>query len=141
MFHQNLAHTGKSEYTAPKTNQTLWKINTGSQVGSPVVVGGLIYVGSYDRKIYALDASNGDLVWNFTTGGPVYSSAAVDDGIVYIGSRDHNIYALDALTGNMIWNYTTGGYVDSSPAVANGIVYFGSYDHVVYAIGDYSSSP
>ena len=56
MFHKNLMHTGKSYSTAPISNQTLWKFNTGGQVGSPVVEGGLVYVGSYDRKIYALDA-------------------------------------------------------------------------------------
>ncbi len=37
MFHDNLAHTGYSNSQAPETNQTLWKFNTGGQVGSPSV--------------------------------------------------------------------------------------------------------
>ena len=77
MFHHDLAHTGNSNSATPNTNQTLWKFNTGGQVDSPTVVDDVVYVGSYDHKIYALDAANGTLIWNYTTGGRVYSSPAV----------------------------------------------------------------
>ena len=70
--------------------------------------------------------SNGQLKWNYTTGGDVDSSPAVANGVVYVGSDDHNVYALNATTGAKLWNYTTGGTCDSSPAVANGVVYVGS---------------
>ena len=59
MFHDDLAHTGYSNSAAPETNQTLWEFNTGGQVGSPSVVDGVVYVGSYDHKIYAFNASTG----------------------------------------------------------------------------------
>ena len=42
------------------------------------------------------NASNGRLNWNYTTGGIVESSPAIDFGMVYVGSHDHNIYALNA---------------------------------------------
>jgi eukaryotic-like serine/threonine-protein kinase len=35
-----------------------------------------VYVGSYDQKVYAFDASSGQLKWNFTTGASVHSSPA-----------------------------------------------------------------
>ena len=60
---------------------------------SPAVAGGVLYVGSYDGKVYALNASNGTLVWNYTTGDMVVSSPAIANGIVYIGSFDHVVYA------------------------------------------------
>src|SRR3989337_4151011 len=94
-FHHDLTHTGNSNSAGPNTNQTLWKFNTGGQVDSPAVVGGVVYVGSYDRKVYALNASNGDLIWNYTTGGEVDSSPAVVGGIVYVGSEDNRVYALN----------------------------------------------
>jgi outer membrane protein assembly factor BamB len=50
-------------------------------------------VGSEDNNIYALDANNGVLLWEYVTGGLVESSAAVSDGVVYIGSNDGNVYA------------------------------------------------
>ncbi|HYC19963.1 MAG TPA: PQQ-binding-like beta-propeller repeat protein [Candidatus Bathyarchaeia archaeon] len=80
--------------------------------------------------------SNGQLKWNYTTGGYVDSSPAVANGVVYMGSLDNNTYALNAYTGAKLWNYTTGGHVWSSPAVVNGVVYVGSNDGNVYAIGN-----
>jgi outer membrane protein assembly factor BamB len=93
MFHHDLMHTGNSNSSAPVTNQTAWRFNTGGPVDSPTVAGGLVYVGSYDDKVYALDASNGDLIWSYTTDDMVVSSPAVANGIVYIGSYDHMVYA------------------------------------------------
>ena len=46
----------------------------------------VVYIGSYDDKVYALNASNGNEIWNFTTGGNVRSSPAVSNGVIYIGS-------------------------------------------------------
>ena len=78
--------------------------------------------------------SNGQLKWNYTTGGHVDSSPAVVNGVVYVGSLDNNTYAFNATTGAKLWNYTTGDAVESDPAVVNGIVYVGSGDHNVYAL-------
>ena len=72
-------------------------------------------------------------IWNYTTGGAVWSSPAVVDGRVYVGSWDYKVYCLDASTGAHVWNYATGGSVRSSPAVAGGRVFVGSTDAKVYA--------
>jgi eukaryotic-like serine/threonine-protein kinase len=64
MFRHDLVHSGSSNTAAPRTNETLWKFNTGGQVGSPTVVNGVVYVGSYDRRIYAFRANDGVQVWN-----------------------------------------------------------------------------
>jgi outer membrane protein assembly factor BamB len=61
---------------------------------SPAVANGVVYVGSNDNNLYALNATTGAKVWNYTTGGSVYSSPAVANGVVYVGSQDHNLYAL-----------------------------------------------
>jgi outer membrane protein assembly factor BamB/ABC-type transport system substrate-binding protein len=135
MFHHDLSHSGYSTSTAPTTNQTLWTYTTGGAVySSPAVVSGVVFVGSWDDKVYALNAATGALVWNYTTGGGVYSSPAVVGGIVYVGSVDDNVYALNAATGALVWKYKTGFWVFSSPAVANGIVYVGSCDNRTYAL-------
>src|SRR5271157_2989601 len=64
MFHGNITHSGYSSSVAPTTNATLWKFNTGGQVDSPTVVGGVVYAGSFDHKIYAFNASNGIILWS-----------------------------------------------------------------------------
>ena len=144
MFHHDLNHTGYSTSTAPDTNNTIWNYTTGSSVpGSPAVADGKVYVGSYDKKVYCLDASTGNKIWNYTTGDRVYSSPAVANGMVYVGSWDYNVYCLPQNDPNgngvidpceVIWSYTTGDNVYSSPAVADGKVYVGSNDDKVYCL-------
>jgi outer membrane protein assembly factor BamB len=72
-----------------------------------------------------------DLLWTYTTGGPIYTSPSVADGVVYVASTDGNTYALKASTGALLWSYPMGAYF-SSPAVTNGVVYVGSAD--LYAL-------
>jgi outer membrane protein assembly factor BamB len=42
---------------------------------------GVVYVGSYDGNVYALNARTGALLWKYTTGGTVESSPAVANGV------------------------------------------------------------
>ena len=80
----------------------LWNYTTGDLVSSsPAVFDGIVYFGSYDGNVYALNAADGKPIWNFTTGGPINSSPAIAKGIVYIGSGDGKLYALNALSGNI----------------------------------------
>jgi outer membrane protein assembly factor BamB len=111
-----------------------WSYTTGGPVeSSPVVANGVVYIGSGDGNVYALNARTGAKRWSYPTGVSVASSPAVANGVVYIASGDGNVYALNARTGAKLWSYPTGNFVDSSPAVANGVVYVGSTDGNVYA--------
>lgn len=60
---------------------------------SPAVAGGVVYVGSNDGYVYALNAGTGRRLWRYRTGLGVYSSPAVSDGAVYVGSDIGKIYA------------------------------------------------
>jgi outer membrane protein assembly factor BamB len=109
--------------------------NIGAILSSPAVDDGMVFVGSNDtNKLYALDASNGTEIWNFTTGGAVDSSPAVANSTVFVGSMDGHVYAIDEHTGMPRWNCTIGGGVWSSPAIAERKVFVGSLDRNVYAL-------
>lgn len=109
---------------------------------SPAVFAGLVYFGSGDGNLYALDAASGQLKWKFATGNVVHSSPAISDGIVYFGSWDSYLYALDAVTGGEKWRFKTKEDpktfnhqgIQSSPLVADGVVYFGCRDAHLYAV-------
>ena len=60
---------------------------TGGDVNDPVVVNDVIFVGSYDFNVYALNATNGAPIWNYTTGGYVDTSPAVANDVVFVNSR------------------------------------------------------
>src|SRR6266702_1507040 len=111
-----------------------WVSQTKDQIdSSPAVVGGVVYVGSADDNVYALDAASGTKKWAYHTGNNVDSPAVVG-GVVYVGSADGNVYALDAASGTKKWAYHSGGPVLSSPTVAGCVVYVGSADGNVYAL-------
>ena len=111
-----------------------WSYLPGNYASSPAVADGTVYLGSDDRKVYALDAATGRLRWSFTTGDGIYAGPAVSGGIVYIGSDDGKLYALNAATGQLRWSYTSHYAVESTPVVVDGTVYFGSFDHEVRAL-------
>jgi len=112
-----------------------WAYTTvGSVDSSPAVAGGVVYVGSADGNVYALDAASGTKKWAYQTRGEIGSSPAVAGGVVYVGSEDGTLYALDATSGTKKWAYHTGNFVGSSPAVVGGMVYVGSHDGTLYAL-------
>ena len=136
MFRHDLSHSGATDSTgATPQGQVQWTFPTGGAVeSSPAIVDGIVYFGSQDGKIYAVDAASGSEKWEFQTESFVQSSPTVVDGVLYVGSNDGRMLALDAGTGNLIWAYRTPYPVTSSAAVVDGIVYFGSDDFNLYAL-------
>jgi outer membrane protein assembly factor BamB len=59
-----------------------------------------VYVGSLDKKVYALNGKTGAKLWEFATGGELRTPIAIgSDGTVYVGSEDKKVYALNGKTG------------------------------------------
>ena len=160
MFRGNSQHTGVYEAAGvTKFNKVKWKFYTGGMViGSPAAVQGVIYVGSTDGNLYAIESESGKQKWRFQAKSRVPSSPAVSNGTVYFTAYDGNLYAVDASTGVLKWKFQTGGerrfagrhlhgvqpvaetmpdpfdcYL-SSPLVWNGAVFFGSGDSNVYSL-------
>ena len=90
------------------TGALLWRyqMGSGSNVSdegavvrvssSPAVADGVVYVGSSDGYLHAVDAASGNLLWRYETEEGLTSSPVVGDGIVYFGSGDSSVYAVDA---------------------------------------------
>jgi outer membrane protein assembly factor BamB len=143
------ATKGERRFTAPGIHGAIPKTERMPDpfdvfLSSPMIANGIVFIGSGDQHVYALDAATGALRWSFATGDVVHASPALADGIVYIGSWDRNLYALDAATGRERWRYTTGNDtviynqigIASSAAIADGLVFVGGRDgkfHVVDA--------
>jgi outer membrane protein assembly factor BamB len=138
---------GESRFTAPGikgavTHTELMADPFDVFLSSPAVANGVVYFGSGDHNVYALDVATGTLKWKFKTGDVVHASPAVVNNVVYIGSWDRNMYALNAKTGTELWRYQTGNDtviynqigIASSAAVSNGVVFFGCRDGHFYAV-------
>jgi outer membrane protein assembly factor BamB len=125
----------------------LWKFETDGPVrSSPTVANGLVYVGSTDGILYALDRETGLERWKVDVESPVSSSPAVASGLVIIGARDGTFYAIDGQRGSDRWRFETGELIPwpwgfegwdvytSSPVIVDSIVVFGAGDGVAYAL-------
>jgi outer membrane protein assembly factor BamB len=114
-----------------------WSAATGDAVASsPVVAGGIAYVGSDDGSIHAYDATTGAPRWNRSTGGPIVAAPALDGGALIVGSADHTLRAFDAKDGTPKWTRALAsnfGGAGAAPAAAGGRVYVSSADRV-YAL-------
>jgi len=137
MFHHDQYHTGQSLYQGAKLGKLKWKFKTGDEISSSPVIGkdGIIYVGSNDKNLYAINP-DGSLRWKFKTKGLIDTAPAISsDGNIFVGSSDGKLYALDP-DGNLVWDSSDLGGIDfSSPViVSEGTLYIGSRTGYLYAI-------
>ncbi|NOZ20881.1 MAG: PQQ-binding-like beta-propeller repeat protein [Planctomycetes bacterium] len=70
----------------------------------PVAADGIVYFGSSaDDTVRALNAETGELVWRFTTDGPIRFAPTIAKARAYVASDDGHLYCLDAKTGKLLW--------------------------------------
>ncbi len=100
----------------------------------PVMGDELLYLGTHDGRVLALDPETGAIRWQHKTGGPVLAAVRSSGSRVYAGSYDGRVYALDAATGAQAWSFDTRGPVVSTPALAGDRVIVGSRSYDLYAL-------
>ena len=122
-----------------------WDFQADSSIREPglVAAGDMIFFGSKEGLIYALDAMSGLARWTFRTGNALKLPLVAADGIIFAASKDKNFYAIDAQTGEKRWQFSAGkdfvewtywGPVFYGPVVADGIVYIATKDKKLYAL-------
>lgn len=113
----------------------LWKFKCEDEIrGTPTIHQGVLYIGSYDHNLYALDAAEGKFQWKYPTDGGIVSRPLVVEGNIFIGSEDQRLHVVSARSGKVVWTYYTDAPVRSSPSVAEGHVFFGSDDRYLHAV-------
>ncbi|MET9245616.1 PQQ-binding-like beta-propeller repeat protein [Nonomuraea sp. NPDC003709] len=117
----------------PPANTGRWSYPTDSAIATrPVVVHGVVYVGSDDGKVYALDATTGTARWSFQTGESISDELAVTGGVVYAINAAGKTVALDAAGGGKLWIRRTGASL--GPVAAERRVYISTDDSEVVAL-------
>jgi outer membrane protein assembly factor BamB len=142
MFHGNLFNTGLSPYDTSHVNGTeIWSFETEDGIESSPAVGvdGIIYFGSHDGNLYAVNP-DGTEKWRFYAGPPNYderwkvsksimaSPAVASDGTIYIYSSANYLYAIRP-DGTKKWQFYVKWHNDfwSSPTIGpDGTIYIGS---------------
>ena len=71
----------------------------------PLVHNGMVYIGSTDGFLYALQSDSGKLVWKYETDGEIMGAAnyavrpKTKDEVIVVGSYDNFVHCMDAKTG------------------------------------------
>jgi len=84
--------------------------------------------------LYALDRSDGSVVWDVSRDGFGVRSVAVADGRVYWPAADGTLTAYDAASGDREWQFEGMEGFNSEVAVAEGVVFAGNDDGRVYGV-------
>ena len=125
----------------PRTGRTRWRFDAGPIESSPLLHKGLLYVGSWDRNVYAINARSGRKRWTFKGDEQFNTSPAYADGRIFIASDAGTLFALDARTGRKRWSAQSGArlggreFFYATPTVAYGRVFIGNSDGTMYAYG------
>jgi polyvinyl alcohol dehydrogenase (cytochrome) len=119
----------------------IWDVEVGGPVSAtPVIADGVVYVGSYDGSLYALDLHSGERRWVYATGAAVpepnlqiplgiTGSAAVSGDTIYVGDAGAVLHAIDVASGTARWMVTLdeqpNASIWSSPILVNGRLFVG----------------
>lgn len=124
-------------YSIDKDGAERWSVQTGDWIESSAGLSpdeSVVYIGSWDNKLYAIGTSSGSVLWTYDTGSLVFSSPAIaNNGNIYFGGSDGFLYALNS-SGDLLWDVFIEGEVDSSVAVGpSGDLFVASSDGNVYS--------
>ena len=123
------------------TGRRLWSFAAAAIETSPLLIGKLLYVGSWDEKLLRLERAHRQGALDLDAGAGITSSPAYALGTVYFGSDSGGLFALNARTGRLRWHAASFArfgrreYFYAAPTVAYGRVYIGNADGMVYAFG------
>ena len=108
--------------------------------------GSKLYVPTYLGGLYALDISDGDIIWDNSDSPTGYwdSSPVVVDGVIYICGNDGIARGIDSETGTTLWTQEiTAGvhYIAATPAYAYGELFFADQVDSFHCLGAHTGIP
>jgi outer membrane protein assembly factor BamB len=86
-----------------QTGTDLWRRELASPPTEPLAIGGRVYVGTRDKRFYALYASSGRVESSRFVGAVLLGRAAADDDHVYFAALDNVLWAVDRGHGGVEW--------------------------------------
>ncbi|MBI25132.1 MAG: hypothetical protein CMN05_16595 [Roseibacillus sp.] len=101
---------------------------------APALNDELVFIGSRDKHLHAVNRENGKRVWRVKTGSRIDGGAIVFRDAVVVGSGDGRLYALKPSDGSEIWRLDLGEGISSDLAFANGCIVVGGSDGSLFCV-------
>jgi outer membrane protein assembly factor BamB len=151
LYALNLSYANTDLTADEDGNQTLvstpvWSLDLESAiVSNPVMEDGILYVGTVDGILYAVDLEKQSVLWKFTVEDEVASiwgTPVITSDAVFFGDEGGNIYAIDKQDGNALWPspFAAGSSVIASGVGIDGKAVFAASDGKIFSI-DASKEP
>src|SRR5215469_7372175 len=91
--------------------------NDRAQEGTPVAVGGNLYVQTAQGDVFALNGATGHVIWEYKSGFPgTERGVAIAGGRVFAAVGGEHVVALNQQTGTLIWQVQVGTPGDDTAA-------------------------
>lgn len=127
MFGRSAAHRAMTPQQVSPPLEVAWHFQTDDQVvASPVVRDHLAYVGSRDKKLYAIDTGKGSARWSFLAGDRLEGAAAVTEDLVCVGALSGSVYGVDVASGQLRWKASLGASIRASCAIEGDSLFIGT---------------
>ena len=96
---------GRFLAVSAETGAIRWSQRLGSVSSRPVIGPDRLFVGTNDGELLAVSLDHGEVLWRYTTKGPILQAPRlVGDTVVFTNEADQ-VYALDARSGAFRWQY------------------------------------
>ena len=101
-----------------------WAMEPGYNNATPLVYRGVMYLPNQNGVVQALDAADGELLWEYRRDPPISPrrNIAIYDDKIILHTSDAHVIALDAQTGEVAWDVTVGGIKKTSGYSSGGII-------------------
>jgi outer membrane protein assembly factor BamB len=126
--------SGVGQAKLPDQLDERWTFKTKNAIeGAPAVVNGIVYVGSLDKFLYAIDLKTGKEKWSVKLGA-FRASPSVRGDRLYIGDLDGRFYCVSISDGKLIWKFQCDGEIAAGCNFHGENILFGSHDNTLYCI-------
>ncbi|MHC4981716.1 MAG: outer membrane protein assembly factor BamB family protein [Planctomycetota bacterium] len=105
-YRRDRARSGSTTSAVPAELKPAWHRQFGGRLTSPVIAEGKVFIAAPDaHTVYALDAGDGEVLWEYTASGRVDSPPTIHKGLALFGSADGWVYCLQASDGKLVWRF------------------------------------
>lgn len=101
--------------------------------GNMVLVGRVLYVASYQGRIVAIDALEGEILWAKEMSS--YAGITVNERHIYVTDADSNLWAVDRVSGDLLWKQDKLAYRNlTAPAAVGDSILVGDFEGYVHIL-------
>jgi outer membrane protein assembly factor BamB len=121
-----------------------WRITATSFLSAPAYdpATGHLYAGGWDGQLYKIDASTGQILNTYSTGGILNKSVLIVPGFAYVVTQSGDLHKINTASMSGEWVYRAGSDVATPPAYSSikGLLVYVTADLYVHAVRDADGS-